>query len=159
MLSAAQHIVPLHACNLARQPSTADLHGSLARQTCPADLPGRLAKQTCPADLPGRLAQQTCPEAKYQIQLKILHYCPISPCFQHIAPLHAHAWQGCAPLPCSFARQPCPAVLPGSLARQPCPSQGYIVRFGQCSVFLIPINKRRRWKLVLSLTDGALYCS
>jgi hypothetical protein len=37
--------------------------------------------------------------------------------------------------------------------------QGYIVRFGQCSVFLIPINKRRRWKLVLSLTDGALYCS
>jgi hypothetical protein len=29
----------------------------------------------------------------------------------------------------------------------------------QCSVFLIPINKRRRWKLVLSLTDGALYCS
>jgi hypothetical protein len=38
-------------------------------------------------------------------------------------------------------------------------AQGYIVRFGQCSVFLIPINKRRRWKLVLSLTDGALYCS
>jgi hypothetical protein len=38
-------------------------------------------------------------------------------------------------------------------------NQGYIVRFGQCSVFLIPINKRRRWKLVLSLTDGALYCS
>jgi hypothetical protein len=38
-------------------------------------------------------------------------------------------------------------------------TQGYIVRFGQCSVFLIPINKRRRWKLVLSLTDGALYCS
>jgi hypothetical protein len=25
-----------------------------------------------------------------------------------------------APLPCSFARQPCPAALPGSLARQPC---------------------------------------
>jgi hypothetical protein len=38
-------------------------------------------------------------------------------------------------------------------------TQGYIVRFGQCSVFLIPINKRRHWKLVLSLTDGALYCS
>jgi hypothetical protein len=38
-------------------------------------------------------------------------------------------------------------------------NQGYIVRFGQCSVFLIPINKRRCWKLVLSLTDGALYCS
>jgi hypothetical protein len=37
--------------------------------------------------------------------------------------------------------------------------QGYIVRFGQCSVFLIPINKRRRWKLVLSLTDGALHCT
>jgi hypothetical protein len=30
--------------------------------------------------------------------LKILHYCPISPCFQHIAPLHA-------PLPGSLARQ------------------------------------------------------
>jgi hypothetical protein len=46
--------------------------------------------------------------------LKILHYCPILPCFQHIAPLHA-------PLPGSLARQPCPAALPGSLARQPCP--------------------------------------
>jgi hypothetical protein len=33
--------------------------------------------------------------------LRILHYCPISPCFQHIAPLHA-------PLPCSLA----PAVRP-----------------------------------------------
>jgi hypothetical protein len=42
-------------------------------------------------------------------------YCPISPCFQHIAPLHA-------PLPCSLARQPCPAALPCSLARQPCPA-------------------------------------
>jgi hypothetical protein len=41
--------------------------------------------------------------------LRILHYCPISPCFQHIAPLHV-------PLPCSLARQPCPAALPGSLA-------------------------------------------
>jgi hypothetical protein len=76
MLSAAQHIVPLHACNLARQP---------------------------------------CPEAKYQIQLKILQYCPISPCFQHIASLHA-------PLPCSLARLPCPAALPGILARHPCPA-------------------------------------
>jgi hypothetical protein len=47
--------------------------------------------------------------------LKILPYCPISPCFQHIAPLHA-------PLPGSLARQPCPAALPGSLARQPCPA-------------------------------------
>jgi hypothetical protein len=47
--------------------------------------------------------------------LKILHYCPISPCFQHIAALHA-------PLPGSVARQPCPAALPGSLARQPCPA-------------------------------------
>jgi hypothetical protein len=37
--------------------------------------------------------------------LRIQHYCPISPCFQHIAPLHA-------PLPCSLARQPCPAVRP-----------------------------------------------
>jgi hypothetical protein len=47
--------------------------------------------------------------------VKILHYCPISPCFQHIAPLHA-------PLSGSLARQPCPAALPGSLARQPCPA-------------------------------------
>jgi hypothetical protein len=51
--------------------------------------------------------------------LRILHYCPISPCFQHIAPwpmacIHA--------LPSSIARQPCPAALPGSLARQPCPA-------------------------------------
>jgi hypothetical protein len=45
--------------------------------------------------------------------VRILHYCPISPCFQHIAPLHA-------PLPCSLARQPYLAALPGSLARQPC---------------------------------------
>jgi hypothetical protein len=47
--------------------------------------------------------------------LRILHYCPISPCFQHITPLHA-------PLSCSLARQPCPAALPGSLVRQPCPA-------------------------------------
>jgi hypothetical protein len=47
--------------------------------------------------------------------LRILHYCPISPCFQHITPLHA-------PLPGSLARQPCPAALPGSIARQPCPA-------------------------------------
>jgi hypothetical protein len=47
--------------------------------------------------------------------IKILHYCPISPCFQHIAACHA-------PLPCNLARQPCPAALPGSLARQPCPA-------------------------------------
>jgi hypothetical protein len=52
--------------------------------------------------------------------IRILHYCPISPFFQHIAPLHA-------PLSCSLAWQPCPADLPGwqpalpaSLARQPC---------------------------------------
>jgi hypothetical protein len=39
--------------------------------------------------------------------IRILHYCPISPCFQHIAPLHA-----------ALHRQPCPAALLGSLARQ-----------------------------------------
>jgi hypothetical protein len=55
--------------------------------------------------------------------LKILHYCPISPCFQHIAPLHA-------PLHGSLARQPCPEVLPGSLARQSFPAvlPGSLVR-------------------------------
>jgi hypothetical protein len=50
-----------------------------------------------------------------QTLLKILHYCPISPCFQHIAPLHSA-------LPGSLARQPCPAALPRRLAPQPCPS-------------------------------------
>jgi hypothetical protein len=41
--------------------------------------------------------------------LKILHYCPISPCIQ----------QPCtAALPVSLARQSFPAGLPGSLARQ-----------------------------------------
>jgi hypothetical protein len=45
--------------------------------------------------------------------IRILYFRPISPCFQHIAPLHAA-------LPCSLALQPCPAVLSGSLARQPC---------------------------------------
>jgi hypothetical protein len=47
--------------------------------------------------------------------IRILHFRPISPCFQHIAPLHAT-------LPGSLARQPCPAALPGSLTRQPCPA-------------------------------------
>jgi hypothetical protein len=42
--------------------------------------------------------------------LKLLHYCPISPCFQHIAPLHA-------PLPVSLALQSCQAALPGNLVR------------------------------------------
>jgi hypothetical protein len=34
--------------------------------------------------------------------------------------------------------------------------QGYIVRFGQCSVFLIPINKRHTLEItvMLSFTDG-----
>jgi hypothetical protein len=59
--------------------------------------------------------------------LKILHYCPISPCFQHIiAPLHtalpgslAHACpQPCARLPGSLARA-CPEAF-RALARQPC---------------------------------------
>jgi hypothetical protein len=61
----------------------------------------------------------------------MLHYSPISPCFQHIAPLHclaaalpgSLALQPCpAALPCSLALQPCPVALPGSLARQPCPA-------------------------------------
>jgi hypothetical protein len=98
------------ACTLAMhmQPCHAALPGNLARQPCPEALPGRLARQDCLAGLPGRLARQPCPAAKYQIQLKILHYCPISPCFQHIAPLHA-------PLPFSLARQPCPPALQKNL--------------------------------------------
>jgi hypothetical protein len=81
--------------------------------------------------------------------VRILHYCPISPCFQHIAPLPGSlARQPClAALPgsqipntaqntallstftmlsayctiaCSLAMQPCPAALPGSFTRQPC---------------------------------------
>jgi hypothetical protein len=55
--------------------------------------------------------------------LRMLHYCPISPCFQHFAPWHAPL-HCLAALPGSLARQPCPAalpaVLPGSLAWQPC---------------------------------------
>jgi hypothetical protein len=83
--------------------------------------------------------------------LGLLHYCPISQCFQHIAPLPGSlARQPClAALPgsqipntaqntallstftmlsayctiaCTLAMQPCPAALPGSLARQPCPA-------------------------------------
>jgi hypothetical protein len=60
--------------------------------------------------------------------IKILQYCPILPCFQHIAPLHAAlpgilARKSCpAVLPGSLARQSCPAALPGSLARQSCPA-------------------------------------
>jgi hypothetical protein len=53
--------------------------------------------------------------------LKILHYCPISPCIQ----------QPCsAALPGSLARQACPAALSGSLARQACPAAlpGSLVR-------------------------------
>jgi hypothetical protein len=48
-----------------------------------------------------------------QSLLKILHFCPISPCIQ----------QPCtAGLPGSLARPPCPAALPGRLARPPCPA-------------------------------------
>jgi hypothetical protein len=45
MLSAAQHIVPLHACNLARQPCSADLPGGLARQPCPPAMPASFAEK------------------------------------------------------------------------------------------------------------------
>jgi hypothetical protein len=60
------------------------LPNSLAQQPCPAALPGSLARQPCPAALPGSLARQPCPAdlAGSQIQLKILHFCPSSPCFQ-----------------------------------------------------------------------------
>jgi hypothetical protein len=52
--------------------------------------------------------------------IKILHYCPISPCFQPFSILH-HCMQPCpAALPGSLARQPCPVALPGSFAGQPC---------------------------------------
>jgi hypothetical protein len=60
MLSAAQHIVPLHVAfpgSLARQPCPAALPVSLARQPCPAALPGSLARQPCPAALPGSLTE------------------------------------------------------------------------------------------------------
>jgi hypothetical protein len=56
--------------------------------------------------------------------IRLLHFRPISPCFQHIAPLHAA-------LPCSGAALPCSgAALPGSLAWQPCPAafSGSLVR-------------------------------
>jgi hypothetical protein len=57
-----------------------------------------------------------------QTLLKVLHYCPISPCFQHIAPLHASLPDNLEPaaLPGSLARQPCLAARPGRLARPPC---------------------------------------
>jgi hypothetical protein len=45
--------------------------------------------------------------------LKILHYCPISPCIQQPCSAALHG---------RLARQPCPAALPGSLARQSCPA-------------------------------------
>jgi hypothetical protein len=59
-----------------------------------------------------------------QTLLKVLHYCPISPCFQHIAPFHASLHDNLEPaaLPGSLARQPCTAALPGSPARQACPA-------------------------------------
>jgi hypothetical protein len=64
--------------------------------------------------------------------VRILHFRPISPCFQllsilchcmHLTLPGSLALQPCpAALPGSLARQPCPAALPGSLARQPCPA-------------------------------------
>jgi hypothetical protein len=56
--------------------------------------------------------------------IKILHYYPISTCFQHIAAFPGSiARQHCpAALPGSIARQHCPAALPGSIARQHCPA-------------------------------------
>jgi hypothetical protein len=49
--------------------------------------------------------------------IRILHYCPISPCFQHII-AYSLARQPCARLPGSLARA-CLAAL-RALARQPC---------------------------------------
>jgi hypothetical protein len=52
------------------------------------------------------------------------------------------------------------------MAAQVCVAQGYIVRFGQCSVFLIPINKRQpleisvvfsRWGRFQSVTEPPLW--
>jgi hypothetical protein len=47
--------------------------------------------------------------------LRILHFRPISPCFQLLSIL-CHCIH--VTLPGSLARQPCPTALPGSLARQ-----------------------------------------
>jgi hypothetical protein len=64
--------------------------------------------------------------------LRILHFRPISPCFQllsilchcmHVTLLGCLARQTClTALPGRLDRQPCPAALPGSVARQPCPA-------------------------------------
>jgi hypothetical protein len=48
--------------------------------------------------------------------VRILHFRPISPCFQ-LLPGSLAQEPSLAALPCSLARQPCPAALPGS---QPC---------------------------------------
>jgi hypothetical protein len=48
--------------------------------------------------------------------IRILHYCPISPCFQHII-AYSLARQPCARLPGSLARA-CPAALRALLSRQ-----------------------------------------
>jgi hypothetical protein len=61
-----------------------------------------------------------------QSLLKILHFCPISPCIQQpcsAALLGSLARQPCtACVPGSLARQPFPAALPGSLALHACPA-------------------------------------
>jgi hypothetical protein len=51
--------------------------------------------------------------------VRILHFRPISPCFQLLSIL-CHCMH--ITLPDSLTRQPCPAALPGSPARQPCPA-------------------------------------
>jgi hypothetical protein len=78
MLSAAQHIVPLHACNFARQPCTEALPGSpipntaqntallsnftmlsaYCMQPCPVALPASLARKPYPPALPASLAEK-----------------------------------------------------------------------------------------------------
>jgi hypothetical protein len=56
----------------------------------------------------------SCSCTSWDIIVRILHFRPISSCFQLLIIL-CHCMY--ATLPGSLARQPCPAALPGSMAR------------------------------------------
>jgi hypothetical protein len=92
--------------------------------------------------------------------LRILHFRPLSPCFQMLSIL-CHCMH--VTLPGSLARQTCPADLPGRLARQTCPADlpGRLAR-QTCPAALpgsqIP-NTAQNTALLSNFTMLSAYCT
>jgi hypothetical protein len=103
-------------------------------------LPGKAAGQGCRARLPGKAAGIHC-----QLHLKTR--------FQHLKTrFHCHSVFVVHTNTPGRAGQIYMMLSLGIFNDMSTEMQGYIVRFGQCSLFLIPINKRQPLEISVVLS-------